>query len=138
MNDRELATAFKIPAEMPFLQAICWQVTNVKNLTFPECYVATNQAGIIIDLAIQRLASPIPQEAIDKAEAAYQVMQPLNRAIQYFQKRPDDREKCYDILSIAEPDRVIDGIDLLAQDLGREITVRTFSETIPPFPGSFS
>ncbi|MCC3444965.1 MAG: nucleotidyl transferase AbiEii/AbiGii toxin family protein [Microcoleus sp. PH2017_29_MFU_D_A] len=92
----------------------------------------------LIDLAIQRLASPIPQEAIDKAEAAYQVMKPLNRAIQYFQERPDYRERCYDILSIAEPDRVIDGIDLLAQDLGRKITVRTFCETISPFPGSLS
>ena len=90
----------------------------------------------LIDLAIQRLASPIPQQAIDKAEAAYPVMEPLNRAIQYFQDRPDYREKCYDILSIAEPDRVINGIDLLAQDLGRAITVRTFSETISPFPGS--
>ena len=65
-------------------------------------------------------------------------MELLNRAIQYFQERPDYREKCYDILSIAEPDRVINGIDLLAQDLGREITVRTFSETISPFPGSLS
>ncbi len=92
----------------------------------------------LIDLAIQRLATPIPQEAIDKAEAAYQVMEPLNRAIQHFQDRPDYREKCYDILSIAEPDRVINGIDLLAQDLGREITVRTFCETISPFPGSLS
>jgi Nucleotidyl transferase AbiEii toxin, Type IV TA system len=84
----------------------------------------------LIDLAIQRLVTPIPQEAIDKAEAAYQVIEPLNRAIQYFQDRPDYREKCYDILSIAEPNQVINGIDLLAQDLGREITVRTFSETI--------
>jgi Nucleotidyl transferase AbiEii toxin, Type IV TA system len=88
----------------------------------------------LIDLAIQRLATDLPQKAIDKAEAAYQVMEPLNRAIEYFQNRPDYREKCYDILSIAEPDRVIDGIDLLARDLGREITVRTFSETISPFP----
>jgi hypothetical protein len=92
----------------------------------------------LIDLAIQRLATPIPQEAIDKAEAAYQVMEPLNRAIQYFQDRPDYRAKCYDILSIAKPDRVINGIDLLARDLGREITVRTFYETISPFPGSLS
>lgn len=92
----------------------------------------------LIDLAIQRLAAPMPQEAIDKAEAAYQVMEPLKRAIQYFQDRPDYRERCYDILSIAEPNQVIDGIDLLAQDLDREITVRTFSETISPLPGSFS
>ncbi|MEG4349306.1 hypothetical protein QUA74_06150 [Microcoleus sp. LAD1_D3] len=92
-------------------------------------------------MAIQRLATPIPQEAIDKAEAAYPVMEPLDRAIQYFQDRPDYREKCYEVLSIAEPNKVINGIDLLAQDLGGEITVRTFSETIndldnPSFPGS--
>lgn len=84
----------------------------------------------LIDLAIQRLATEIPQEAIDKAEAAYQVMAPLDRAIQYFQDRPDYREKCYDVLSIAEPNQVINGIDLLALDLGREITLRTFSETL--------
>ncbi len=90
----------------------------------------------LIDLAIQRLATPIPQDAIDKAEAAYQVMEPLIRAIQYFQDRPDYREKCYDILSIAEPNQVINGIDLLAQDLGREITVRTFSESVSSFPSS--
>lgn len=91
----------------------------------------------LIDLAMQRLASPIPQEAMDKAEAAYQVKEPLIRAIQYFQDRPDYREKCYDILSIAEPNQVIDGIDLLAQDLDREITVRTFRETVSLFPSSF-
>jgi len=91
----------------------------------------------LIDLAMQRLASPIPQKAIDKAEAAYQVMEPLIRAIQYFQDRPDYREKCYDILSIAEPNQVIDGIDLLAQDLGKEVTVRTFRETVSLFPSSF-
>jgi len=34
--------------------------------------------------------------------------------IQYFQDRPDYREKCYEVLSIAEPNKVIDGIDLLA------------------------
>ncbi|MGL5063582.1 MAG: nucleotidyl transferase AbiEii/AbiGii toxin family protein [Microcoleus sp.] len=84
----------------------------------------------LIDLAIQRLATEIPQEAIDKAEAAYQVMAPLDRAIQYFQDRPDYREKCYDVLSIAEPNQVINGIDLLALDLGRAITVRTSIETI--------
>jgi len=33
-------------------------------------------------------------------------------------------------LSIAQPNQVINGIDLLAEDLGREITVRTSSETI--------
>jgi Nucleotidyl transferase AbiEii toxin, Type IV TA system len=87
----------------------------------------------LIDLAMLRLASAIPQKAIDKAEAAYQVMQPLDRAIQYFQERPEYREKCYEILNIAQPNQVIDGIDLLAQDLGKELTVRTFSEDVQDF-----
>ena len=87
----------------------------------------------LIDLAMLRLASAIPQEAIDKAEAAYQVMQPLERSIQYFQERPEYREKCYEILSIAQPNQVIDGIDLLAQDLGKKLTVRTFSEDVQDF-----
>src|SRR4028118_2134929 len=68
----------------------------------------------LIDLAVQRLATPIPQRAIDKAQAAYPVMEQLDRAIQYFQYRPDYREKCYEVLSIAEPNKVIEGIDLLA------------------------
>jgi Nucleotidyl transferase AbiEii toxin, Type IV TA system len=82
----------------------------------------------LMDLAMLRLASAIPQEAIDKAESAYQVMQPLERSIQYFQEHPEYREKCYEILSIAQPNQVIDGIDLLAQDLGKELTVRNFNE----------
>ncbi|MEG4358001.1 MULTISPECIES: hypothetical protein [unclassified Microcoleus] len=86
-----------------------------------------------MDLAMLRLASAIPQEAIDKAEAAYQVMPPLERSIQYFQEHPEYREKCYEILSIAQPNQVIDGIDLLAQNLGKELTVRSFSEDMQDF-----
>lgn len=82
----------------------------------------------LIDLAIQRLASPIPQAAIDKAESAYQVIEPLKRAIQYFQEHPEYRDRCYSALSIEAPDKIINGIDLLANDLGMEATVRTFSE----------
>lgn len=82
----------------------------------------------LIDLAMQRLAAPIPQEAIDKAESAYQVIEPLRRAIQYFQEHPEYRDKCYTALSIEAPDKVINGIDLLASDLGMEATVRTFKE----------
>ncbi|MBD0309970.1 MAG: nucleotidyl transferase AbiEii/AbiGii toxin family protein, partial [Microcoleus sp. T1-bin1] len=36
MNNQEIATAFKVPAELPFLQAICWQVADVKKLSFKE------------------------------------------------------------------------------------------------------
>jgi hypothetical protein len=34
MNNQEIATAFKVPAELPFLQAICWQVADVKKVSF--------------------------------------------------------------------------------------------------------
>ena len=36
MNNQEIATAFKVPAELPFLQAICWQIADVKKLTLKE------------------------------------------------------------------------------------------------------
>ncbi|NJM60882.1 MAG: nucleotidyl transferase AbiEii/AbiGii toxin family protein [Oscillatoriales cyanobacterium RU_3_3] len=36
MNDKEGSTAFTIPDRLPFLQAICWQVTNVKHLSCKE------------------------------------------------------------------------------------------------------
>ena len=36
MNNQEIATAFKVPAQLPFLQAICWQIADVKKLTLKE------------------------------------------------------------------------------------------------------
>ncbi|MDZ7964628.1 MAG: hypothetical protein RM368_06580 [Nostoc sp. DedSLP03] len=39
------------------------------------------EARDLIDLAVLRLRSPIPQVSIEKAEKAYQVMRPLKRAI---------------------------------------------------------
>ncbi|WP_372743819.1 hypothetical protein [Nostoc sp. C052] len=38
------------------------------------------EARDLIDLAVLRLRSPIPQVSIEKAERAYQVMRPLKRA----------------------------------------------------------
>ncbi|MFN6484976.1 MULTISPECIES: nucleotidyl transferase AbiEii/AbiGii toxin family protein [unclassified Nostoc] len=38
------------------------------------------EARDLIDLAVLRLQSPIPQVSIEKAEKAYQVMRPLKRA----------------------------------------------------------
>ena len=43
------------------------------------------EARDLIDLAILRLQSPIPQASIEKAEKAYQVMRPLKRAIELLQ-----------------------------------------------------
>ncbi len=83
----------------------------------------------IIDLSMQRLAEPIPAEAIAKAENAYPVIEPLIRAIQNFQQKPDYRTECFNRLAVEEPSRIIDGLDLLAGDFGYEATTRTFSES---------
>ncbi|MEA5599251.1 nucleotidyl transferase AbiEii/AbiGii toxin family protein [Rivularia sp. UHCC 0363] len=88
------------------------------------------QARDLIDLAILRLNYPIPQSSIDKAENAYEVIRPLKKAIQNFHSRPDYREKCFTSLQVekAQIPKIIDGIDLLSQDLGLPNIQRTFQE----------
>ena len=83
----------------------------------------------LIDLAMQRLNSPIPQAAIEKAESAYPVIEPLKKAISFFQNHPNYRDKCFTALRIAEPSKIIDGIDLMAADFNLKKTPRTFSES---------
>lgn len=84
----------------------------------------------LIDLAVLRLHSPIPQAAVDKAEKAYEVIRPLDKAIQRFQERVDYRQKCFSGLQIdnSQISKIIDGVDLLANDLGLNITPRIFKE----------
>jgi hypothetical protein len=84
----------------------------------------------LIDLAILRLQYRIPQEAIEKAEKAYEVMRPLKEAVKRFQDRTDYRERCFSHLQIDESQisRIIDGVDLLASDLGLSLTQRLFKE----------
>jgi Nucleotidyl transferase AbiEii toxin, Type IV TA system len=85
----------------------------------------------LIDLAFLRNHQSIPAMSIDKAEAAYRVMIPLNNAVTKFQSDWDLRFRCYENLKIAEVDRsqLIDGIDLLAMDLGLPKTNRTIGES---------
>lgn len=77
------------------------------------------EARDLIDLAVLRLNSPIPPSAIDKAEKTYEVIRPLKETIERFQARPDFRDKCFEGLQIgsAQIPQVINGIDLLAEDL---------------------
>lgn len=85
----------------------------------------------LIDLAVLRLQSPIPQAALDKAENAYEVLRPLERAVQRFQARPDYREECFLGLQVvvqSQISKIIDGVDLLANDLGLPSTPRAFNE----------
>jgi hypothetical protein len=93
------------------------------------------EARDLIDLAVLRLRTPIPASAIDKAENAYEVMRPLKEAVEYFQARPDFRDKCFTGLQIEKIKipKIIDGIDLLAEDLGLISTVRTFQEKYDPY-----
>ena len=84
----------------------------------------------LIDLAVLRLQSEIPLKALTKAEKAYEVMRQLKRAIQSFQERPNYRRKCFAGLKIDPQQfpKIIDGIDLLAQDVGVAVTERLFNE----------
>jgi hypothetical protein len=85
----------------------------------------------LIDLAMQRLKSPIPKESIEKGESAYPVIEPLKKAISAFQNNPNYRDKCFTALRVAEPSKVIDGIDLMAGDFCLEKTDRKFGECQP-------
>jgi hypothetical protein len=88
------------------------------------------EARDLIDLAILRRQSPIPQQSIAKAEKAYEVMRPLKTAVKRFQERPDYRQKCFLGLQIdkAQIPNIIDGIDLLALDFDLACTERVFQE----------
>ncbi len=84
----------------------------------------------LIDLAFLRTERSIPPLAIDKAEAAYQVMPALVKALTSFQANRDLRFHCYQNLTISETfsAQLIDGIDLLAIEQGLDRTSRTIGE----------
>ncbi len=84
----------------------------------------------LIDLAMLRSQSSFSQGAIAKAENAYEVIRPLRVAIKRFQERENYREKCFKSLEIDKTNipLIIDGIDLLAEDVGLSPTIRMFDE----------
>jgi len=82
----------------------------------------------LIDLAILRLQSELPKSAVQKAEQAYAVIEPLKKALNKFQSSPKYREKCFSALEIENREAVIDGIDLLASDLKLPPTSRIQAE----------
>jgi len=83
----------------------------------------------LIDLSVQRLAAPFPEEAIAKAQSVYPAIKHLKKSIQHFQENPDYRQECFEILEVSHPPQIINGIDLLASDLGMEETERMFIES---------
>lgn len=88
------------------------------------------EARDLIDLAALRLQFPIPQNAMDKAEHAYETLRPLKVAVQRFQERSSFRRRCFSGLQIddAQIPELMDGIDLLASDLDLAATERVFEE----------
>ncbi|MBE9194268.1 nucleotidyl transferase AbiEii/AbiGii toxin family protein [Synechocystis sp. LEGE 06083] len=84
----------------------------------------------LIDLAVLRLSSPISSISREKAESAYEVMRPLQSAIDKFQNQPEYRQKCWENLIINNDfiPRIVDGIDLLATDCNLSQTTRQFNE----------
>ncbi|MGB7441300.1 MAG: nucleotidyl transferase AbiEii/AbiGii toxin family protein [Coleofasciculaceae cyanobacterium] len=82
----------------------------------------------LIDLAIIRLQGKLPAQAFAKAEAAYPVIAPLQKAIAAFQQQPDYRSRCYEALQIKNPGLIIDGLDQVAVDFGLAQTERMWLE----------
>jgi Nucleotidyl transferase AbiEii toxin, Type IV TA system len=86
----------------------------------------------LIDLSVLRADASLLSAGIDKAETAYRVRSALTKALERFQLNSDWRDRCYQSLAIDRRDRIIDGIDLLAKDLGLAATIRTFDEMPAP------
>ncbi len=82
----------------------------------------------LIDLSVLRLGASLLTAAVLKAETAYDVMSALTKALGKFQTNSDWRYQCYQSLAIDKPSTIIDGIDLLAEDLGLPPTTRMLSE----------
>lgn len=97
------------------------------------------EARDLIDLAVLRLHSPIPDLAITKAENAYEVIRPLKETINRFQTRPDFRDKCFNGLKIesSQIPKIIDGMDLLAADFKLPNMERNFQEKHDPYGFNF-
>ncbi len=85
----------------------------------------------LIDLCVLRLHHDIPQSAIEKANTAYDVVKPIQDAIQYFNNNMAYRERCLKSLQIENCKEIIDGLDKLANDFGIEATKRSSNEAGP-------
>ncbi|MBE9012797.1 hypothetical protein IQ250_21590 [Pseudanabaenaceae cyanobacterium LEGE 13415] len=66
--------------------------------------------------------------SVEKAESAYQSIEPLKQSILSFQANPDYRSRCYQRLQIRSAIEVADGLDQLAQQFELEPMVRQASE----------
>ncbi|MBR8839306.1 MAG: nucleotidyl transferase AbiEii/AbiGii toxin family protein [Stigonema ocellatum SAG 48.90 = DSM 106950] len=108
------------PAEFDWLPVVCLSLVDCfaeKLLANADRWLDTSiESRDLIDLAMLRCSGEIPAAAMVKAENAYPVVEPLKRAIANFQSKPDYRQRCYQSLMVKSPIRIMDGIDLLADD----------------------
>ena len=70
----------------------------------------------LIDLAIMRIQHKIPERSIQKAEAAYPVISPLQSAVKKFRESEVYRDKCFNALQIECREQVLSGVNLLFLD----------------------
>ncbi|MBO3463814.1 nucleotidyl transferase AbiEii/AbiGii toxin family protein [Aetokthonos hydrillicola Thurmond2011] len=79
---------------------------------------SSTQSRDLIDLAILRVNSEIPPQAIAKAEESYEVKKPLIKAITIFTQKEGYRDKCFQQLNVPEEKFpiIMDGINLLLLD----------------------
>lgn len=156
---RILITVDKLPIKAEIIAEVRFELdpprylewTSVPCLSLNDCFTSkllansdryldsSVEARDLIDLAVLRLHSAIPLSAIDKAERTYEVMRPLKDAVENFQARSDFRDKYFNGLQIHSDriPKIIDGIDLLATDLGLADTERTFQEKHDPYSFGF-
>lgn len=71
----------------------------------------------LIDLAMLRYQDAFSPEAIAKAEAAYPVLEPLQRSLAGFASRPAYRERCYQLLQVQAIAQIEAGLGYLRQEL---------------------
>ncbi len=87
-----------------------------------------SEARDLIDLSMLRLQSELPEYSFEKAESAYPVIKPLQKAIRVFQAEPAYRNACFSSLQVKNRAEIINGLDLLASDFGISPTKRRDNE----------
>ena len=128
----EARIQLEAPDRFPWTELPCLSETD----RFAEKLLANADRGLdsaiesrdLIDLAAMRVQTQIPTLAIDKAERAYPVIEPLKKSIANFHASKDYRNKCFDALQITDRKMILDGLDLLAKDQGLPLFERTWQE----------
>ncbi len=70
----------------------------------------------LIDLAMLRIQAPFSPAAVEKAEAVYPVLSPLQQALSRFQADPIFRDRCFGALQIQQSELILTGLQLLTAD----------------------